>query len=280
MKIREFFWPLLDPPLKEGLLKKIDKEQNLCDFEVTYSNKNWDVTHDKTQENVRTITLKNNQSKIDLVIENNVVENPNSSILVSKSKKNYKKISIDDISILDKDINITYNLALSYFEKEEERKNSIESKSTIFIGTLGVTITIILAISKLLSENFTFNNAFLLTILVLVSLYLCRAVWFSIKVLERRSYNCLSHKDFVTNENKQYLKGLIVKLVNATNNNSSIINEKVDYMTMAQEYFKRAIVTIIICNFLFLFFYIINNSFCLSEVSILFKNLFNHRLYS
>lgn len=192
------------------------------------------------------------------------------------NRKKPEEISINDIDVPDENIETTYSLALSYYKQEEERKSSVESKSTIFIGTLGVTITIILAVAKLLSDSFTFNNSFLLTMLVFVSLYLCRSLWFSIKALERKEYHCLNYNDFVTSKNSSYLKGLIVKLINNTNKNSITINEKVDYMTMAQEYFKRAVVTIIIYNFFFLFFYFIKNSFCLRGISILFKKLLNY----
>lgn len=181
-------------------------------------------------------------------------------------EKSHQKVSIADITIDDMHIDTAYKLAMSSYSEEEDRKKTIESKSTIFIGTLGVVITIILGVSKFVSEKPSFKNGILLTAFVIISLYLCRSLWFSIKALERKGYHRLSHNDFISLTQEDYLKSLIVKIINYTNSNSVVINEKVDYMVMAQEYFKRAIVTIFICSFLvflifFLRFYIDINCF-------------------
>lgn len=164
-------------------------------------------------------------------------------------------VSITEVTIEDENIYTAYELSISYYKEEEDRKKAIESKSTIFIGTLGVTITIILGLAKLLSDSFSFNNGILLTALIIISLYLCRSLWFAIKALERKGYHRLSHNDFISLKEESYLRSLIVKIINYTNKNSVVINEKVDYMVMAQEYFKRAVVTVFICNFLVLLIY-------------------------
>ena len=49
---------------------------------------------------------------------------------------------------------------------------------------------------------------------------------------------------------------LIVKIANKIEKNAITINYKVDNMTMAQEYFKRAIVVVALCSFVILILFL------------------------
>jgi len=84
-----------------------------------------------------------------------------------------------------------------------------------------------------------------------------RTVWFSLKTLERKAYYSISINDFLIGEkNDDYFKKLISDITNKVRKNSIVINEKVDNMTMAQEYFKRAIVIVSFYSFVILIFFI------------------------
>ena len=76
---------------------------------------------------------------------------------------------------------------------------------------------------------------------------MARAVWFAIEVLERKGYHTLGHADFVKNgKPENYKADLASKLINMTINNQKIINSKVNSMVLAHEYFKRAIILIVV----------------------------------
>jgi len=162
------------------------------------------------------------------------------------SKK--KEIELKNVKIKKENLKTAYDLALRYYEKEEERRKVVETKSTIFIGSLGVAIAIVIAIAKDISKLGDSNNVsvILAGLAFIIVIYLCRALWFSIKALERKGYEIIKFVDF--NNNKQeseYLKNLIVLIINKTKKNSPLINSKVENMAMAQAYFLNAVKTII-----------------------------------
>jgi len=145
-----------------------------------------------------------------------------------------------------------------YKESEDGRLKTVESKSIIFIGAFGITITILIGlinnIASQLMESFNFIQVLLFILITITVIYLCRSVWFSVKALERQEYHTLGLPEFMLNNVNQKKKKIIIELYNGIIKNQEKINLKVDYMTMAQEYFKRAIVAVI----LFIGVYIIN----------------------
>ena len=155
-----------------------------------------------------------------------------------------KQIGIDNITLSETDnLDSAYDWAIKYYESEEKRRSNVEGKSTIFIGTVGFLITILLNITKDLATATGMQVLFNVIAFGVVIIYLCRVVWFAIKTLERSSYHTISSDDFITVDTN-YQKQMIVTLINCTNKNREAVNLKVDYMTMAQEYFKRAICSI------------------------------------
>lgn len=168
-----------------------------------------------------------------------------------------KEISLDELLINSDNIEKTLEFALSNFEAEESRRASVESKSSLFISTISVITTIIIAVTSILFKDSQSSGwlSCLIFLLFVLTVYMARTVWFSIKVLERRAYERISHDDFIlSHEKDDYLKSIIVSVINKTQVNSITINEKVDYMTMAQEYYKRAIIVVSVYS-LAIFFY-------------------------
>ena len=139
---------------------------------------------------------------------------------------------------------------LSYIEKyelnEESRRKDIESKSTIFIGTFTVIVTILTSIIKNMTEQTEgLLNVLSIFVMILAIIYLSRAIWFSIKVLQRQRYFKFSFPKFMFEDNKDKKKRIVVEKYNNIKRNQDEINIMVDNMTMAQEYFKRAIITVV-----------------------------------
>lgn len=155
-----------------------------------------------------------------------------------------------------------YDLLLKYVERynksEEDRKNEVESKSVIFIGTFGVSTTILINIVRDMfngsksANSYSVLNLIFMAIIITTIVYLCRAIWFSIKALEKRTYHTLGFPKYLLKSNNDKKRRLIEELHNITKINQEEINIKVDYMSMAQSYFKRAIVTVFMFSGLFI----------------------------
>jgi len=153
----------------------------------------------------------------------------------------------------------TLQYAIAFYESEEQRKKTVEGKSSLFISIISIITSIILGVTTVLikTNNFSIVLLFLIFLLFVLSIYMSRTVWFSLKTLEKKAYYSISINDFLISEKSdEYFKKIISNITNKVRKNSISINEKVDNMTMAQEYFKRAIVIVSFYSFVILIFFI------------------------
>lgn len=167
---------------------------------------------------------------------------------------NENNISVDSSHLKD-----TLEYAINCYEAESDRKKIVESKSSLFIGTISVVTSVVIGVTSVLVKvsDFNISITFLVFLLFILTLYMSRTVWFSIKALERKNYYSISVTDFLINDvNDDYFKKLIAEITNKISRNSLTINIKVDNMTMAQEYFKRAIVVVSVYAFVILLYFV------------------------
>lgn len=163
----------------------------------------------------------------------------------------------------EENLKTAYDWAVKYYENEDKRSSSVEAKSTIFIGSVGFLITILLTITKDLLTTSGFQGLVSVMAFSVIIIYLCRVAWFAIKALERNNYHTMGYNDFAI-EDDNYKKRLITILLNYAKQNAEIVNRKVEYMTMAQEYFKRAIWAIAIYSVLLISFSVYKNKDCIA----------------
>lgn len=183
-----------------------------------------------------------------------------------------KKLEPNEIKVENKHLEQTLKYALDFYESEAQRKKTVEGKSSLFISIISVITSIILGVTTVLvkTNDFSVVLLFLIFLLFVLSIYMSRTVWFSLKTLERKAYYSISINDFLIGEKSDdYFKKLISDITNKVRKNSIVINEKVDNMTMAQEYFKRAIVIVSFYSFVILIFFI-------SKAGVNFPKLFSN----
>lgn len=157
--------------------------------------------------------------------------------------------TVDELVIDESNLDLALSSVVKIFESEEDRKRIVETKSSIFIGTISVITSVILGVTTVLvtKTNFNFIIVSLVVLLFVITIYMSRTIWYSILALQRRTYFSLSLEDYINaGNNVSYKRELICKIANKIQMNYSTINAKVDNMTMAQEYFKRAIISVVI----------------------------------
>jgi hypothetical protein len=172
-----------------------------------------------------------------------------------------KQISQEDCKWGEDETDMILEYIEKYQQSEENRKKDVESKSTIFIGTFGVAITVLISLIKDIissTEPYSIFKLVLVSTMILAIIYLCRAVWFSIKVLERRKYYVFTFPEFMLKSTWDKKRQIIIRKYNNVKRNQDEINIMVDYMTMAQEYFKRAIAVVAIFSSTLLISYLIS----------------------
>jgi hypothetical protein len=180
-------------------------------------------------------------------------------LLEKEEVNSVKPLTIEDISVDSVNLEKALEYTLKKFEREEDRKKSVETKASLFIGTISVVTSVIVGITSVLinKNDFTTGTTTLIFLLFILTIYMARTIWFSVQTLERRNYHVISIQDFLlTGPKDDYNKKLIVEFANMITKNSTTINRKVDSMVMAQEYFKRAIVIVTLFSFaLFILFF-------------------------
>lgn len=170
-----------------------------------------------------------------------------------------KSIVPDEIIVDDSHLEKTLEYAINFYEAEYDRKKTVEGKSSLFIGTISVVTSVIIGVTSFVAKENDFNLSILGLVLLLfiLTIYMLRTIWFSIKALERKTYYTISISDFlISDSDDNYYRKLIAQITNKVRKNSITINSKVDNMTMAQEYFKRAIVVVAIYSFVVLYFFL------------------------
>jgi hypothetical protein len=180
--------------------------------------------------------------------------------LLEKSQiQEFKTFNVNDSNVNDNNFQKVLDYSMKIYESELGRNSSIETKASLFIGTLAIITSVLLAITTTLIGQNKFSIAlfFIVFILFFVIIYVLRTVWFAVKVHERQPFHTFYHSDILREgDEKEYAKLLITSLINKTKKNSLVINSKVNNMVMAQEYFKRAIVTLSIYSFFLIFFFL------------------------
>lgn len=166
-----------------------------------------------------------------------------------------KKIKTKDCMYADDEFEFLFNVAKDYQSSENERRDKVESKASVFIGTFAVATTIMLSLAKDFSSNSNSLSSIMNIILVVATIiYLCRAIIFSIRCVSRKNYSDIGFpKYLLTNQSHMEKKQrLLLELLNDIKANQIVINKKVDNMNMAQKYFIRAVVCVCVLTVILL----------------------------
>lgn len=181
-----------------------------------------------------------------------------------------KQIEEIDCNWGNEDTDMIIKYVENYMESEDKRRKEVESKSTLFIGSFGVAMAVLINMTNEMIFNTSVSQTplrlLLICMMTLAIIYLCRAIWFSIKVLERRKYYKTGFPNFMLSDRHSKKKQLIIRQYNNTKKNQAEINIKVDFMTMAQAYFKRAIVVVVIFSVIVMLKYIITYQLLAQDV--------------
>lgn len=169
---------------------------------------------------------------------------------------------LEGLVVIDEEnLDQAFLLISKFADSEEERRKSIESKAILFLSSISIATTLVVASNTLLANNTEKSWSVIASvgISVILTIYTISTVWFSVRTLERGNYAVLSYNDLNEAGNATaYKKHLILTLRNITQFNSKTINRKVDNVTLAQEHYKRAIIVIglyAMLIFLFCLFY-------------------------
>jgi hypothetical protein len=148
------------------------------------------------------------------------------------------------------DLKILLSESQRAYEEEESRRKTIENKGSIFIAFNSVLVALLLNglpwIMSSESDYLTCRGGaiFLLGITII---YFVRAIWFALKIFQRRQFHSITTKKIIKASelsDLSFLRNLISQYLSCTMKNYDTVNKQVDDMTMCHEYLKRGIVTL------------------------------------
>ena len=188
-----------------------------------------------------------------------------------------QQINIEDCKVDDKDMDLVLEYLKENQASEDNRRKEVESKATIFIGTFAIANTVLINLMKeFFFDSDTTIRKINYLVFFLVSL---TAIQFAIRALKRRKYYVLGFPKVLLSEMKieDKKREIFVRQYNAIKRNQREINLKVDYMTMAQEYFQRAVATVALLTVGLLGAFIFNNKNFLQQLDEIIQKLtINH----
>lgn len=153
-----------------------------------------------------------------------------------------------DIKIEQKeDLEEILNLVKQSIKEEEDRIKTIETKSIVFIGTVGLALSIFSLVSRDILENTFYNNKYVFVLIALMLLilifYTVVVGWFCIRALETKAYHKINPANYINEVTLD--KGRIIKDMLANlEKNKNVINSKADMMIMCQTYYKRILISL------------------------------------
>lgn len=160
----------------------------------------------------------------------------------------YPKASTNDIGATGNSLAAVCSMAEKSYLSENERMRTIESKASMFIGTTTFMATFIVGVSTYLAKVDDHIGGFyavMVLLAFLISLYMSRVLYLSIRALERSVVVVVDPLQFYKEANMdEYYKKLICYYINATTHNHKPINEKMNYVVAAQRYYKRVLTTL------------------------------------
>ena len=187
---------------------------------------------------------------------------------------------ITDYKFRDGEAELILKFADEYEKREDSRLHEVESKATVFIGAFSVAVTILMSLLK----DFIFGSTAGLSLGILAGapkwikiavpcllglaiFYLCFAIINSVKTLQRNTFSVLGvketlnaglyaaiilegNKENVSNKTNAHIDNKKAELARKkllyTFRNETVINRKVEHMTLAQDFFMHAVIVLIL----------------------------------
>lgn len=165
-------------------------------------------------------------------------------VLEGNPPKDPTPIDISQIVIDDEHLDEAIKWQEKIYDSEEERRKGTESKAALFLSTVSIASSLVLAATTLVNSNkqATWQFKVMIIFSFIICLYAVGTVWYAVKTLKRGVYNVLSFDDInIPSKQKKWNKTLLKNLVNNALSNQNTINGKVENLAQAQAFYLRAL---------------------------------------
>lgn len=123
-------------------------------------------------------------------------------LLEEESSSGINELVTNDVIVNQNNLQKTLDYIFNCYNAESDRRKTIESKASSFIGTISVVTSVVLGVTSMLVKEESNSDmnvllAILILLLFVLTIYMSRTIWFSVRVLERSNYHSISATDFM-----------------------------------------------------------------------------------
>lgn len=158
-----------------------------------------------------------------------------------------KMVKISDIKGKGTILANKVEAAQKCYDEENERAKTIENKASMFITSTGFLGTVLIGTSTFIvskSEDSAFCVFLMLICLFAFVIYMIGTILNSLKALQRTVY-FFPDPHYDIPDKDEFNRKRIYDLVNSCLNNQRATNIKMDYVVLAQRFFKRAMISVV-----------------------------------
>ena len=159
-----------------------------------------------------------------------------------------QKVNVEDIQGDDAVLSRKAAVSQQYYNDERGRTRTIEGKASMFITSSGFLGTVLIGTANIIvsqSSNAVWLRILMIFCLLFFAIYMVGTILFALKALKRGIYSRPDPKTILNMAGGEFEKNAIADLVNSTANNQNATNLKMDYVVVAQRYYRRLMFSVL-----------------------------------
>lgn len=149
----------------------------------------------------------------------------------------------------DKDV-LSRKAAVSqqYYNDERGRTRTIEGKASMFITSSGFLGTVLIGTANIIvgqTGNAAWLRVLMIICLLFFAIYMVGTILYALLALKRGTYSRPDPSSILNMNGDDFDKNAIADMVNSTAYNQNATNLKMDYVVVAQRYYRRLMISVL-----------------------------------
>lgn len=157
-------------------------------------------------------------------------------------------ITAESIQGDDKALSRKATVSQQYFNDERGRTKTIEDKASMFITSSGFLGTVLIGTANIIvsqRDSAAWLRVVMILCLLLFAIYMVGTILNALRALTRSKYSRPDPATIMNMAGEDFDRNTIADLVNSTAYNQSATNEKMDYVVLAQRFYKRLMFSVL-----------------------------------
>lgn len=181
---------------------------------------------------------------------------------VPKVNEEPNKVRPEDIQGDDAILSRKADISQQYYRDERGRARTIEGKASMFITSSGFLGTVLIGTANIIvsqANNAAWHRIMMILCLLFFAIYMVGTILYALKALKRGIYSRPDPTTILNKNGNDFDKNAIADLVNSTAFNQNATNLKMDYVVVAQRYYRRLMFSVL-AFVVVLLFYVLHQS--------------------